>query len=238
MQGHPQMPESGSTSDAPTPEQPTSHETLASIVHHKVLADILRGRLKPGRKLRVDTLKENYRVGGTPIREALSRLTDHGLVVYQDQKGFQVAGASVEELLEIIRTRCWLEEIAIRESIRHGDESWKHRVGQAHYRLSRTPRPTGESLLENRLEWERHHREFHLALISACSSTILVGYCAELQARTFRYQNLSSVRAYRRRLPVDEHGAIRKAALERDADRAVELLTAHYRATGGIAASI
>lgn len=237
MQGHPQMPESGSPSDAPTPEQPTSRETLASIVHHRVLADILRGRLKPGRKLRVDTLKENYRVGGNPIREALSRLVDHGLVIYQDQKGFQVAGASAEELLEIIRTRCWLEEIALRESIRLGDEHWEEQIVLAHHRLSRTPRPKGESLLDDRLEWEKRHREFHLTLISACNSSILIGYCAELQERTFRYRNLSSVRAYRNGLAVDEHDAIRETVLERDADRAVELLTSHYGATGEIVAS-
>ncbi len=207
------------------------------MVHHGILSDILGGRLMPGRKLPVQSLMKTYGAGNTPVREALNQLVGQGIVIHQDSTGFRVAPASAEELLELIATRCWLEEIAIRESIRHGDESWKHRVGQAHYRLSRAPRPTGESLLENRLEWERHHREFHLALISACSSTILVGYCAELQARTFRYRNLSSVRAYRRRLPVDEHGAIRKAVLERDADRAVELLTAHYRATGEIVAS-
>ena len=181
------------------------------MVHHRILADILEGRLKPGRKLVVQSLGEKYGTGPSPIREALNRLVEHGLVVQQDHRGFQVAAASSEELLEIIRTRCWLEEIALRASIRLGDEHWEERIVLAHYRLSRTPRPKGESLLDDRLAWEKCHREFHLTLISACDSSILVGYCAELQERTFRYRNLSSVRAYRNALDVDEHREIHDA---------------------------
>ena len=127
--------------------------------------------------------------------------------------------------------------MALRRSIRHGDESWEERVVLAHYRLSRTPRPKGKSLLEDRLKWETCHRQFHLELISACGSSILVGYCAELQVRTFRYRNLSSVRQYRKASTVDEHRMICDAALKRDADRAVELLTAHYKKTAEIVAS-
>ncbi len=207
------------------------------MVHSRVLADIIGGRLKPGNKLKVSSLMESYGAGNTPVREALNQLVGHGIVVHHDLMGFRVAPTSVEELQEIVTARCSLEEIALRKSIRHGDEGWEERIILAHDRLSRTPRPKGVSLLEDRLEWENRHREFHLALISACDSDILVGYCAELQLRSFRYRNLSSVRAYRDALDVDEHRAIHDVVLERDADRAVELLTRHYRATAEIVAS-
>ena len=217
--------------------RPTSAESLTSMVYQKVMADIIGGRLEPGRKLLLQSLRENYRCGNSPIREALNRLAGQGLVVGKDQHGFRVAPASAKNLLEIIKTRCWLEKIGLRESIRHGDEKWEERVLLAHHRLTRTPRPKGKSLLEDRLKWEKRHREFHLTLLSACGSGILIEYCADLQERTFRYRNLSSVRAYRNGLAVDEHRGICDAVLERDADRAVELLTAHYRATGEIVAS-
>lgn len=224
-------------SDEPESDQLTSTENLASMVYRGILSDILEARLEPGHKLVLRSLRENYGVGNSPIREALNRLAGERLVVGQDRHGFQVAPASAEELLEIIRTRCWLEEIALRESIRDGDECWEERIVLAYHRLWRTPRPKG-SLLEDRLGWEKRHREFHLALISACSSTTLVGYCAELQERTFRYRNLAAVRTYRSGLSIGEHRAIREAVLKRDADRAVALLTAHYRATGKIVAQL
>ncbi len=235
-----------STQDSPqtAKSEPSGHgpvsagsETLASMVHSRILTDIIEGRLKPGRKLNTRLLVESYGAGNSPVREALSQLAGEGLVVRQERTGFRVAPTSAEELLEIVTTRCSLEETALRESIEHGGERWEDRIILAHYRLSRTPRPQGESLLDDRLEWENHHREFHLALISACKSGILLGYCAELQERSFRYRNLSSVRAYRNGRAVDDHRAICDAVLERDADRAVSLLTSHYRATGEVVAS-
>ncbi len=50
-------------------------ETLASIVYNKLLEDILKGDLEPGRKLRLQALKEQYEVGNSRLRKALSRLS-------------------------------------------------------------------------------------------------------------------------------------------------------------------
>ena len=213
-----------------------SAETLASVVFRQMQNDILTGRMRPGDPLRVHALKDTYGVGNSPLREALSRLTSHGLVERSEHKGFRVASASVRELLEIINTRCAIEELALRESIEKGDDSWEERVLIAHHRLSRTARPDSMEPVDGRTEWEKRHVEFHLALISACSSSILIGYCADLQERTFRYRNLSSVRAYRDGLATDEHCAIKDAVLARDADRAVSLLKAHFQSTGAVVA--
>ena len=211
-----------------------STDTLASVVYRRLHNDILTGQIKPGQKLQTQELRETYGVGNSPIREALNRLSSNGMVVRAEHRGFRVASASTEELLEIINTRCALEELALRESIANGDEDWEERVLLSHHRLSRAPRPEGVSPLGSSEEWETRHREFHLALLSACTSSILIGYCSELQARQFRYRNLSSVRAYRGGLATDDHMAIKEAALARDADTAVKLLSAHYRATGNV----
>jgi GntR family carbon starvation induced transcriptional regulator len=83
-------------------------------------------------------------------------------------------------------------------------------------------------------EWEKHHREFHLALISACDSSILMRFCAELHQRSFRYRNLAEVVEYRDRHEIEEHDELQKAVLKRDADKAVELLKRHYTVTSEI----
>jgi len=214
----------------------SDERTLASRVYRRLQNDILRSRVEPGHNLSIQVLRDRYGVGSSPLREALNRLAECGLVVREEHKGFRVAPASTQELLEIVRTRCWLEEIALRESIRQGDEHWEERVLLAYHRLSRTPPPEGEASLEYWPEWEKRHRDFHIALLSACNSKILVDYCSQLQARTFRYRNIASVRAYRRGLAVDEHCELHTAALERDAERAVDLLTTHYQATGEVIA--
>ena len=157
------------------------------------------------------------------------------MVLREENKGFRVSPATLRELSELIRTRCWLEEVALRESIRHGDEKWEEGIVIAYHRLSRASRylegdPSG--IVD--ASWETHHRHYHLALLSACRSSILLGYCAQLHEQTLRYRNLGAMVAYRDRHESDEHLSIRDAVIERDADKAVDLLNAHYQVTGEV----
>ena len=210
-------------------------ETLASIAYQRLLDDIVGGRLQPGSKLRLQFLTERYAVGNSPLREALNRLSANGMVQREENRGFRVSPTSAEELLELIRTRCWLEEVALRESIRHGDAAWEEGVLVAYHRLSKRNRLSDEEYVTFDGTWEDLHRAYHLSLLSACNSNILLDFCAQLHEQTLRYRNLSSMQAYRDRHELDEHRAIRDAVLDRDADEAVDLLRAHYRITGEIA---
>jgi len=209
-------------------------ETLASAVYDRLLNDILNGSLEPGLKLRLQVLKKKYDVGNSPLREALNRLSEKGMVEREENKGFRVATASEEELKELIRTRCWLEEIALRESIANGDEQWEEGVVLAFHRLSRLSSPLSGEGAYNTRDWERLHREYHAALMCACGSSILLGYCAQLHEKTLRYRNLAAVMEYRERHELEEHKAIQEAVLKRDADLAVKLMKAHFRVTAEI----
>jgi len=42
--------------------------TLASSVYQQLRADILKGRLEPGSKLRLQYLGKQYKVGNSPLR--------------------------------------------------------------------------------------------------------------------------------------------------------------------------
>lgn len=208
-------------------------ETLASSVYQQVLKDILSGQLEPGRKLHLQKMKTRYAVGNSPLREALNRLSANGMVVREENKGFRVCPASADELLDLIKTRCLLEEIALRESIKNGSREWDTRVVLAFHRLSKITQPDSGNPLTSP-ELASAHREFHLAMISACGSKILQGYCEQLQERTLRYRNLTEVVAYRERHELEEHRAIYEAAIDRDADKAIELMHAHFKITAEI----
>ncbi|MBT5558430.1 MAG: GntR family transcriptional regulator [Proteobacteria bacterium] len=213
----------------------TQNETLASSVYHALLDDILAGKLIPGHKLRLQALKNDYNVGNSPLREALNRLSANGMVVREENKGFRVSPASISELQELIRTRCWLEEIALRESIRNANDQYDERIVLAYHRVSKLALSNGSSYSSP--EQENKHREFHQSLISACNSKILLKYCEQLHEQTLRYRNLAAVVQYREGHEGDEHRAIRDAVLERKADIAVDLLTSHYKITAEIVIS-
>src|SRR4030081_1187476 len=98
----------------------TSKETLASQVYDRLRQDIISVTIEPGEKLHIRSLCERFDVGLSPMREALSRLSSEGLVAQSDHRGFAVAPMGEQDLVDITRARCWLHDIAIRNSIGHG----------------------------------------------------------------------------------------------------------------------
>jgi len=206
--------------------------SITALTTSRVRADILSGFLEPGQKLKISDLSERYDVGATPVREALSLLTSDALVERIDQRGFRVALVSSLEFSELLKTRCWLEERALAESLKNGDQDWEEALVLAHHHMSRFPRSREAQGFEANPEWEIRHKRFHIALISACGSSILLRYCEQLYDQNIRYRMIAGTSAYPSRHIDEEHEAILNAALDRNVDEAVSLLVSHYEKTG------
>ncbi len=215
------------------PAENTSSETLASMAYQRLRRDIINARLEPGGKLRVQELAGRYGVGPSPIREALNRLSRDGLVMLSDRRGFSVTSVSREHLDELTKTRCWLNELALRQSIANGDAAWEEGAVLAYHRLTRLPRTigAGPDATSYNPQWELAHRAFHSALIAACGSRWLAGFCEQLFDAGDCYRHLSRVSSMKRAQRRDEHRQLLDAIVARDADRAVALLTRHVMRT-------
>lgn len=218
---------------ARTPALATAHgpATRATSLYDQLRADLLAGAMEPGSRLAIEALSDRYATSATPLREALNRLVADGLVERREQRGFAVAGISLEDLDEITRTRCWLEEIALRESIAARTTAWEEALVLAHHRLSRTPRSLSPDRFEDNPDWEPLHRAFHRALIAGCGSRWLLGFCEQLADQHHRYRRLSAPRAFAKRGVKTEHQQLLEAALDGRADDAVELLRQHFDRT-------
>ncbi len=213
-----------------------SAETLASMVYSRVRSDIVNGSLGPGEKLRIDSLALRYEVGASPIREALSRLSADGLVARKDQKGFRVMPADTDDLEELLRTRCLIDDIALREAIKRGDAAWEDRIVLASHRLKRTPNLTSSGSINP--EWDRRHKEFHTALVEACGSRWLLRLHDVLFDCTDRYRHLVATYASSDRDARGEHQDIMDAVVDRNAEEAVRLLNQHISKTLQSAADV
>lgn len=208
--------------------------TRATSLYDELRTDLLAGVLEPGSKLAIEALAERYATSATPLREALNRLVSDGLVERREQRGFVVAGISAEDLAEITKTRCWLEEIALRESIAAHTTEWEETLVLAHHRLAKTPRSLASDRFEDNPEWEPLHRAFHRALIAGCGSRWLLNFCDQLADQHHRYRRLSAPRAFAKRGVKSEHQQLLEAALEGRSDDAVKLLCQHFERTAKI----
>lgn len=212
----------------------TGSSTRATSLYDQLRTDLLDGVLEPGRKLATDALCERYTTSQTPLREALSRLVADGLVERREQRGFAVSEISAVDLVEITKTRCWLEAIALRESIQAHSQAWEENLVLAHHRLARTPRSLREDQFQDNPEWEPLHRAFHRALIAGCDSRWLLNFCDQLADQHHRYRRLSAPRAFSKRGVSSEHQQLLDAALAGKTDEAIALLQAHFERTAHI----
>jgi len=216
---------------------PSSKETLSTFVYEQLRQDILTVAILPGAKLPVRQLASRFGVGISPIREALNRLLADGLLTLSDHKGFAVTPMTVEAIEDITLARCHLNAVAIRSSIEKGGEEWEEKVLVAYHRLSRAPRNEQCGIRSD--QWEKAHRDFHSALISASGSRKLEGFCEQLFQDAERYRVVSRREELRYGELVAEsdnhhhleHQELLNAVLSRDADEAARLLMSHFSRT-------
>lgn len=212
----------------------SANQSIGISLVETIRDDILSSRLSPGQKLTVKILCDMHSCGATPVREALNRLVSEGLVVRIDRRGFFVSTVSREEFDDILFNRCFLESEALRRSIARGGRDWEERVLVAHFRLAALPREIdraeGGTMVNP--EWEAAHKWFHMSLLSACGSPILLANCDKLHELNNRYRYVSRRGPGRRRQLDKEHGQLRDLCLARNADAAAEALVRHYQSTG------
>jgi len=217
--------------DSDDPEQ-----SLTIRAYTRLRSSIISGELAPGQRLKVESLRDIIAVGATPIREALSLLTSERLVERIDKRGFRVTEISLAEYEDLHRTRCLLEEHALRESIASGDQAWEDRIVLVHHRFRRLPRTVSDAARGERSnpEWERLHKAFHMSLLAASPSKTVLQFCDQLHDRINRYRSVAAVGSMGHRDWKAEHDAITEATLNRDVELAVKELMQHYSATSDI----
>lgn len=213
------------------PSRDEAPKTLAGRVVQQLRLDIIRHHLEPGERLQFEKLSKRYEVGTSPLREALFQVAAQGLVVAEDHKGFVVAPIQFDEMLDVSNLRANLEAYAIRGSIQEGREDWEVDLLSAFHRLKLAGIAVSADQDDEdlRTEWEDRHRAFHYALCKGCGSPWLLHFFDELYDHMERYRRYFWKYAERAVAADNEHEAIMKAALDRDEERAVSLLQAHFQ---------
>jgi DNA-binding GntR family transcriptional regulator len=200
--------------------------TRTEQVYEKLRADLLNGILLPGQKLKMVELTERFGVSQSVIREALTRLTEQGLLVATPQRGFRVRDLSIEDIAELTESRVQIESLALRLAIERGDLQWETGILAAHHRLERTPVTREDGTVNE--DWAVLHRDFHQALLTGCGNRRLESVANSLRDSAELYRRWYWVLTddHQRDL-AREHRQLRELTMARDTDRAIEVLTDH-----------
>ncbi len=94
-------------------------QLVRNEVYEHLKLEILSGILEPNSKLAEIPLSERLGVSRTPVREAVQRLAQDGLVLIQANKGAKVRGINAQEIEEIYAVREVLDGLAARLAAQH-----------------------------------------------------------------------------------------------------------------------
>lgn len=213
-------------------------ETLSLGVHHRLRADILDGRFRPGERLRPTALCAEYGASPGILREAVMRLAEQRLVTVEHNRGYRVATISGEAIRDLLELRHINEEAALRLSLERGAAAWEGEVLAAHHRL-KAARAAAGSDPDSRAA---AHMDYHMALLSACGNQRLLDLCRDLftASELYRRWSVHLTAGQERpkaapRDPDDEHARILAAVLDHDTERAVDAYARHLDRTAELA---
>ncbi len=92
------------------------YEPLREVVFHSLRKAILEGILQPGERLMEIHLAGELGVSRTPVREAIHKLEQEGLVITYPRRGAVVAQITRKDLEDALEVRAALEELSVRKA--------------------------------------------------------------------------------------------------------------------------
>lgn len=193
----------------------------ADFVYESLRDAIWDGRIARGERLREEEIARNLGVSRTPVREALQRLHQRGLLAFGPGRGLVVAQLSQHQVLQLYAMREILEGSAARFAAQHATETDIAIL----YRLQNELRNAApDAMLLVML-----NRRFHQAIYEAAHNQYLLqtlnmlhDSLALLHSATFRVPS-------RRRESDEEHRSIVAAIERHDPDAAEKAAREHIR---------
>lgn len=201
--------------------------TLSEQIYQILRADILSQRIPLGEKLTLKNLKEQFGVSSTPIREALTRLTEEGLVNHYSNIGVNVISLTERDLVELYQFMGDLDRLAILYSSEHPDQERVCRELEAVISVTNAIEARDTLLPEDIPEWIEHSDRFHLIFYDYCRNNRLALAAEKLRSQLTIFSNMYETRPQPQKQINQMHSRIYDAYRRQDYARAADLMKQH-----------
>ena len=197
--------------------------TFASMVGERIRSSIIEGELQPGSQLHEVELAASFGVSRGPVREALQRLIQEGLLSSEPHRGVFVPVMSAEDIADIYLAREALEGAAVRRII------GTSRAPAACKALDKAVRSMEAA--ERAGDWKAlasRDLDFHAALVAAAESPRLDRMFTTVISETRLCLSMLTSEIKGRDSLVEEHREITEMIRAEDAEGAMVTLTKHF----------
>lgn len=182
-------------------------DQLVSLVRERVLA----GAVRPDQPIRQDALAAELGISKIPLREALARLEQEGLLRSHANRGFFVRALSREEAEEVYSVRMRLEPDTMAAGSTHATDAERKVASDIYDTLYQVTDQGGEGV-------GAFNRAFHLALLKPSRQPLTVSILERVHVLSERYVRKHLEPLGRDDRANEEHREILDAWLSRDLD--------------------
>ncbi|MGW6121452.1 GntR family transcriptional regulator [Nocardia sp. NPDC055165] len=133
--------------------------SLVEMTAEHVRAQVLSGALAPGERVGEEALCARLGISRAPVREALRRLAEQGLVEHLPRRGYRVVVWSARDIVELFEVRRALEQHAVTVALPSTDL----RLGRVRAALAEL------TAADRRRDWvarDDAHRRFHAEIVA------------------------------------------------------------------------
>lgn len=197
--------------------------TFASMVGERIRSSIIEGGLPPGSQLHEVELAASFGVSRGPVREALQRLIQEGLLRSEPHRGVFVPVMSADDIVDIYLAREALEGAAVRRIIATA------RAATAYKALDKVVRSMEAA--EKAQDWKTvasRDLDFHTVLVASAESPRLERMFTTVISETRLCLSMLTSELQGRDFLVEEHREISEMIRAEDTEGAMAALTKHF----------
>ncbi len=204
-------------------EDKTENKSLTTVIFERIRDDILYGKYEKGEKIVEAKLAEEFNVSRTPVREALKQLELDDLVENIPNRGVVVKGISKQDIVDIFTIRLAIEGIAVEWAIERMDQEDMQKIKEI-YELMEF-----YTFKKDVKKFAELNTKFHEAIYKATKSRYLENVLKNYQVfmKVVRYKSLE--KPGRLEGALNEHKRIVDALMEKDVDRAKDVVIEHVK---------
>ena len=209
-------------------DEPVERQRLSDIAYERLRSAIITGELAPGVKVRDADLSARLGLSRTPVREALVRLTDAGLIESKPNAHTRVTELSRDDVEHTLAVLQAMDQLAVRTGVprltaadltamRHAHEAFAEAVAR-----------------EDAAAALAADDAFHGTLMAAAANPVLIRLVDQIHPTVHRVLHRKFSTLMGGRDTVEHHAHLLELCSQGDAEHAATVSADHWRRLGGL----
>lgn len=198
-------------------------KTLAEQVYSALRSEIIEQNIPCGEKLNLNVLEERFNVSSSPLREAINRLYQDGLLEYYTNIGAKVIDIKEKDIEEIYDFYCELDCISLKFAVKNA--SYEEIVKELEENLVIMKEILETNNLSN---FNAISDDFHNILYKFADNSRLLSAAKQIRSQftilSTKYQNVAIIKS----IVYDEHKQICDALKDQNLNKAIKLMESHF----------